>query len=147
MFTSEAATIARQMMNQHGLYDWTFGWDRAKRRAGACHYHRKQITLSHHHVSMNQENEVRDTILHEIAHALAGPGTGHGWQWRQVCRRIGAKPVRCYDSATVAMPKGKWRAVCGGCNKAFHKHRRPKRQYSCRGCGRERGRLDFQLAA
>ena len=40
-------------------------------------------------------HEIRDTILHEIAHALAWTRHGertHGPRWKQICREIGAVP-------------------------------------------------------
>ncbi len=139
------ASYARQLMNQHGLGHWTFEYDRAKRRAGCCKHRRQTITLSYHFVCRNSDDEIKDTILHEIAHALAGPKVGHGPAWKAICRRIGAKPVRCYDSAKVDMPKGRYKAVCGGCQKVFHRHRRPRvgRWSYCLACGPERGRLAF----
>ena len=33
-----------------------------------------------------------DTILHEIAHAIAGANAGHGPVWKAVAKRIGAAP-------------------------------------------------------
>lgn len=139
-------TLARQLMNEHGLGHWVFSYDRAKRRAGRCSYRKQLITLSINFVIRNNDEEIKDTILHEIAHALAGPGTGHGPKWKAVCRQIGAKPVRCYDSEKVDMPKGRYKAVCGGCQKAFHRHRRPKRSgfRYCTACGPERGLLTFR---
>jgi hypothetical protein len=41
------------------------------------------------------------------------------------------------------MPKGRWQALCNGCQKIFHKHRRPKHMTGtyCRKCGQEKGML------
>ena len=39
--------------------------------------------------------QVTDTILHEIAHALAGPGAGHGPAWKATASRLGATPKSC----------------------------------------------------
>ncbi len=36
-----------------------------------------------------------DLILHEIAHANAGPGAGHGPIWKAEARRIGCTADRC----------------------------------------------------
>ena len=36
--------------------------------------------------------EVRDTILHEIAHALAGAKARHGPAWKAIAKRLGATP-------------------------------------------------------
>jgi len=138
MNTGYAASHARDLMNQHGLTDWVFEWDRAKRRAGCCNYTRKRISLSYHYVIRNEWDEVRDTILHEIAHALAGKLAGHGWQWKQVCTRIGARPVRCYNSKTVDMPAARYVATCDSCSKPYHRHRRPsaRRNLFCSQCYR-----------
>jgi len=149
MTPKEVWTLARQLMNLHGLHDWRFGWDRAKRRAGCCKHSQKLITLSGYYVTRNTDkpDDVKDTILHEIAHALAGPRKGHGAEWKAICRKIGARPVRCYDSEKIVMPKGKWVAVCGDCKKVFHRHRRPKvgngRYYFCPKCGPGTGILVF----
>ena len=142
---SNTATLARQLMAQHGVpSDWTFGYDRAKRRAGRCCYRKKAITLSIHLVARNSDEEIKDCLLHEIAHCLAGPGTHHGPDWKAVCRRVGAKPVRCYNINLVDMPKGRYRATCGGCQKTYYRHRFPRcSYYYCTICGPGRGRLLF----
>jgi predicted SprT family Zn-dependent metalloprotease len=138
-----AAIMAREMMDQHGLQHWQFGFDRAKRRLGVCSYAKRRIGLSLPFVLYNEVAAIRETILHEIAHALAGPLAGHGPVWRAVCLRIGAKPQRCCDADSVSLPQGKYSATCGGCNKTFHKHRKVKRQYHCIACGPTRGRLTY----
>jgi len=33
--------------------------------------------------------QLAGTTIHELGHALAGPGTGHGKQWRAACARLG----------------------------------------------------------
>ena len=86
-------TYARLKMDELGLADWQFGWDRAKRRLGVCRLLEKSITISIHFVRANLEtpHEIRDTILHEIAHALAWTRHGertHGPRWKQICREI-----------------------------------------------------------
>jgi len=39
--------------------------------------------------------QLTDTILHEIAHALAGPAAKHGPAWKAIARRLGATPKSC----------------------------------------------------
>ncbi len=151
MSPSETQILARQLMELHGLTSWKFKFDRAKLRAGLCSYSRKCISLSIYYVNHNQDkpDDVRDTILHEIAHALAGSEHGHDVVWKAICLRIGARPLRCYDSSIVEMPKGRWRAVCPGCSKEFRRHRRLRRYRTsyCLRCGTERGNLTYSPAA
>jgi predicted SprT family Zn-dependent metalloprotease len=41
--------------------------------------------------------QVRDTVLHEVAHAIAGNRAGHGPEWKEVAKRIGCSATRCHD--------------------------------------------------
>lgn len=143
MSPSDASKLARQLMNAHGLNDWRFRFNRRKRAMGLCRYDRKIIELSIHFVLANAQSKVQDTILHEIAHALAGSESGHGPKWQQICKKIGAAPNRLGEAQ---MPSGKWRAVCPACGFKYTRHRRPAAgsQYSCSDCGPKRGKLIFK---
>lgn len=136
---------ARLVMQSFGLSDWYFGFDGARRRLGCCNYRELRITLSRYFVARNGPAEIRETLLHEVAHALVGPGHGHGPIWKAMARRVGARPTRC---GKADMPQGKWRAACPGCSKSFHRHKRPKRLtgWHCRACGSERGSFTWAMA-
>jgi predicted SprT family Zn-dependent metalloprotease len=132
----EAGHLARTLMNQHGLANWSFAFDHARRRFGRCDYTHRQITLSKPLTFLNPLDEVRDTILHEIAHALT-PGAHHGPRWRAVCQKIGARPVRCYTDARVVSPPRKPAAYlfgCASCNWWVERRRSTRRKYQCRKC-------------
>jgi len=104
----DARILADRLMAEHGLCaaGWKFRWDRATRRFGSCHHTRRTISLSLPLVRLNSESQVRDTMLHEIAHALT-PGDGHGRRWKDKCRQIGARPVRCFTQVEVILPEKK----------------------------------------
>lgn len=149
MIASDIPHIAAHLLEQHGLAQrgWRFEWDRAKVRAGCCQYRKKAITLSRHYVELNvaeHPEDIVDTILHEIAHALA-PGDGHGKKWKAACSQVGAVPKRCYDSDVVDMPERQLVAKCPNCGKEFRRHKQPRAgtwRYH-EPCGPERGRLTF----
>ena len=136
--------MALELMAKHGLHGWSFRFNRCKQTMGLCVYHRKTIELSIYFVERdNPVEEVRDTILHEIAHALVGPGHGHDKVWKRKCIEIGARPQRCGQAD---MPEGRWQARCGGCGKPFLRHRKPKRgsRWYFPVCGPECGRLTWR---
>src|SRR4051794_1787659 len=142
---AEARRLALELMARHGLHGWSFQFNWRKRSMGLCRFAVRTIELSAPFVEYNGEDEIRDTILHEIAHALVGPGHGHDAVWKRKCLEIGAKPQRCGQAD---MPEGKWRAACGGCGEVFHRHRKPKRLggWFCRPCGPEKGKLVWRAA-
>ena len=86
------AAMARGLMDEHGLDTWTFAFLEAERRLGDCHFGDRVIRVGRAHALDASEAEIRDTILHEIAHALAGPEARHGARWKAIARRIGATP-------------------------------------------------------
>ena len=88
----EVAGQARELMDEHGLHEWTFRFSAARGRLGECRERERLIRLSRRHAVNGEPREVRDTILHEIAHALAGAKAKHGPAWKAVAERIGATP-------------------------------------------------------
>ena len=74
--------LARNQMNKHGLVDWALDLDYAKVRAGACFFREKRISFSRNFIKKSSEEDIQDTILHEIAHALVGPKHGHNKVWK-----------------------------------------------------------------
>ena len=88
----EVAQEARALMDAHGLEQWTLRFGAARRRLGACFVQPKIIEIARWHAAHGESRDVTNTILHEIAHALAGAKAGHGPAWKTVARRIGATP-------------------------------------------------------
>ena len=88
--------IYKQLIGEYPfLKGWSVGFDHAKKRAGMCQLKGKKISLSKHHISQNSVDMVKDTLLHEYAHAIAFEKyreTAHGFKWRQIAQSIGAKP-------------------------------------------------------
>jgi len=144
MDVHEAEGLARDLLAHFPLKNWHFGWNRRKRSLGLCRYRDKTMELSVHFVLANSLEQVRETILHEIAHALAGEKAGHGPVWKMMCLRVGCKPERC-DKGEAVMPRGRWQARCLACGKEYWRHRRPSRRarYWCRACGPDRGAITF----
>jgi predicted SprT family Zn-dependent metalloprotease len=128
------------LMARHGLRDWAFRFNRRKKAMGMCFYHQRRIELSIYFVQRNGPEEILDTLLHEIAHALVGPDHAHDAVWKRKCIEIGARPVRCGNAN---MPEGRWKSRCRSCSRDYHRHRKPKRMkgWFCRFCGPERGGL------
>ena len=125
------AMRARTLLGRHRLDGWSFTFDHAKRRGGACHYGRKEISLALGFAEAASDAEVEDTILHEIAHALVGRRHQHDAVWQAKAREIGCSARRCHD-VTFSEPTLIARCVNGCFAVGRHRSRRNMR---CRRCG------------
>ncbi|NAZ88426.1 M48 family peptidase [Kineococcus sp. T90] len=132
MDVREAVAMAEELLAEHGLAGWTVVVDRARTRAGVCREDRRQIGLSGPLTALHAPEEVRDTVLHEIAHALVGTRHGHDAVWRETARRLGCSGTR---TTSAPRPAGRWRGVCPAGHVAT-RHRRPARLVACGACGR-----------
>ena len=134
MEVTRALATGRRLLREHGLHDWSIVADRAKTRAGVCRFAKRQIGLSAPLTTLHSDDEVLDTILHEIAHALVGPQHGHDAVWRAKAREIGCSGERCVSSEAPRVP-GDWVGRCpAGHEKS--RHRAPTRLMSCGLCAR-----------
>jgi predicted SprT family Zn-dependent metalloprotease len=129
----EAERLARTLMGRHGLGEWSFRFSRARRAFGTCIPSRRIITLSAYLTHLNSEAEVRDTILHEIAHALE-PNDGHGEAWKEACRKIGARPDRLATGPDLKLVHAPLKVGCSTCNWWADRHRVTWREALCKAC-------------
>ena len=127
----EARTLARTLMNEHGLTDWDFAFDNAVKRFGQTRYTDKTITISKHLTELNESERVKNTILHKIAHALCPVGTGHKYKWVRMARTIGCDGYRGYNTTTTVTPTMNYLATCS-VGHAHKRVQRPRGTYLCR---------------
>lgn len=139
MELAQVQRLATDLMNEHGVADWGFGFDRARRRAGCTWFTKRRITVSATLMELYPREEVVETILHEIAHALTGPEAHHNATWRAAAVRIGARPDRCVPEDLPRVP-APWVGVCPRGHEV-QRFRRPSAVASCAVCSRR-----FELA-
>ena len=121
------------MLNGTISKDWTFQWGRGRHQLGCCRYRSKQILVSKYYVEVACDEDIKDTINHEIAHIIAGHRAGHGPEWKQACSVTGAKPVRC--GKTVDIPS-KYVGTCPTC-KCVYKANRVLKEMNRRICAKK----------
>lgn len=113
---------------------WSFAFDHAKRRAGACHYAERRITVSRYLAARFDDDEIHQVLLHEVAHALAGATAGHGPGWKRAARELGYVGGTTHRGET-ANELAPWVGLCPSGHVAY-RHRRPTRAISCARCSR-----------
>ena len=144
MTREQLEKFVHHQIRRHLTGDWGFRWSGAKRRLGHCRPDRREIGLSRHVITVSEAQQ-RDTVLHEVAHAIdveRRGSTRHDLVWKGICREIGARPQRLADEA-MEVPF-KWRATCARCGARALLHRRSRSWLygTHAGCG---GRFSFAL--
>ena len=145
MNLTEVRKLAKELFKKHNLIGWKFKFDNSKKRFGVCKYLHKTISLSKPLTKLNSVENVNDTLLHEIAHALCGRGVGHSNVWKRKAVEIGCNGVRCYKDE-VELPKGNLLDVCPNCYKSVKRFRKPKREKACRSCCNKYNNGEFSIA-
>jgi predicted SprT family Zn-dependent metalloprotease len=106
MDIAKAKKLAERLMREHGLTEkgWTLRMTTAlTTKAGTCDWRKKRINMNSIYVFSNTESVVRDTVLHEIAHALNDWSLPfHGPEWRAIAASIGCTGNR------YVMPSANW---------------------------------------
>lgn len=128
------ALIHHHLEPRFGAESWTFGFDHAKRRAGLCNYTERRITVSRYLAERFDDDEIHQVLLHEVAHAMAGPHAKHGPAWKSIARELGYVGGTTHDGE-IAHERAPWVGECP----AGHEHyrfRRPSRISSCANCAR-----------
>lgn len=123
---------ADALIRTHLDESWSFAFDNAKRRAGLCDYSRKRISVSRYLAARHDDDMNHQTLLHEVAHALAGPTAGHGPAWKRIARDLGYVGGTTHTGET-AVELAPWVGRCPAGHVAY-RHRRPTRATSCVKC-------------
>jgi len=80
-----AILLGAELMVEHGLSDWKLDIVNKRTTLGETYYRTKTIELSQRFILVSTKDEFRKTMLHEIAHALIGPGYAHGPVFVEKC--------------------------------------------------------------
>lgn len=128
---------------------YTFKWSNKKRALGSCNYKNKHVKLSKCLTKKQDEGTVRNTILHEIAHAFNKAiynMTGHGHTWRKLHKEMGGTGNRVtsltYDKC---ITDSKYTLVCPSCGNKASYHRRIRVNRSCASCDPSKYNEKFKM--
>ncbi|MGV8886045.1 MAG: SprT-like domain-containing protein [Microbacteriaceae bacterium] len=125
---------ASALISLHLDPSWTFTFDNAKTRAGLCNYTDKRISVSRYLASRYDDDEIHQVLLHEVAHAMAGPRSGHGAQWKAVAADLGYEGKRLHSGA-IADELAPWVGHCPA-GHVHYRYKTPTRTLACGKCSR-----------
>lgn len=126
MNIKEAEELAKELIAKH-IPEYRLVWVESLYSFGKCFQSHQVIELSRPLTLSNSLDHVKDTILHEIAHALAPTTSFHDTKWQEIAKSIGCNGKRCYSPEVIRPTK--WISYCRKCSKTRAVARRMKRRY------------------
>lgn len=144
-------SLSVALMTQHDVFPkYSFSIVEGLDYLGMCFYPpRREIWLDQHFALHASEDLVKETILHEIAHALtkrrfreypSHSVPSHGKEWKAVAREIGTPPFACATRTPTPLnpdirPEHKWIGTCTDCGWQHGWIRKPRdMRRSCGSC-------------
>lgn len=129
MTEKEVLELARELVDRHiPEMNVEIELSRTKKSLGDARFYPPRIRISKHWIGIVSREETEDTILHEIAHLIAGPHAGHGYEWKRACLRVGARPER--NARLNTRPEPSVRGYCPTCDVNVARwYRMPRNQY------------------
>lgn len=82
---------------EFNLQDWKFQMNNTKTKLAQCDFTKKKISISSYFLRGKScdEKKMRNTILHEISHVLAGYKNKHNLYWKTIAINIGCDGNVC----------------------------------------------------
>ena len=130
---SELKTYAVGLLHKHSLDDWKILFNNSMNCMSRCLHDTQSILLSRYLLKLTNE-ELVDTILHEIAHAIVGPEAGHTLRWKEIAQKIGCSGEIYINAKFI---KYKHTVGCTNCAYSIGRHRLDRRfleNYVCPKC-------------
>jgi len=127
-------SLIKYLLIFYKLPEWKLRLDNAKQRAGLCNYQEQYLSFSHHllaNLEISFESKA-NIILHEIAHAIAGPYTQHGPVWKKIAKNIGCD-AKTYHDLVLKTANYVYTCPCG--TLSLRRFRKSTKVYRCRSCG------------
>lgn len=85
----EVLFLANQLLLKHNLRNTKIEFRIHHSALGKCVNSGEIISIQINHAINNDMDEIRNTILHEIAHALVGNEYGHNIVWQEKAKELG----------------------------------------------------------
>lgn len=113
MTRTEAVAFTKDLLDKHGLEDYKVRITTDPKATFAGKHYEfpyKMIVLNGLMIDVHPEPEIKNTILHEVAHAIVGNKEGHNDTWRNKAKEIG-----CFNTGPcINVPSHILDAIRGG---------------------------------
>lgn len=87
--SDDKVSYAYNLVKEHLGEEWSFKFMSYKTCYGYCDHVNKIIAMNIYHMTTSNREVLKNTLLHEIAHAIVGPSHKHDKVWREKFIELG----------------------------------------------------------
>lgn len=125
---------AQEFVLKCGLTNWTVKLNNAKRSLWLCDETKKELRFSKFFIENNSDIEIKETLIHEVAHALAWNDKKHWPKWIQMAKLLGLKNPEQFNR-TAVQAEWKYLMICPWCDAKHYFYKKPKKNWkACYEC-------------
>ena len=88
--------LALELMRFYDVSHFSYVLGFSSKFIGKCNFSKQAIILNYEHVFRYNLSEIKNMILHEIAHVLVGHEHGHKEVWQNKAKELGVTWTRRY---------------------------------------------------
>lgn len=136
-----AVKRSAELLVANGLGDWKLKLNNKRSALAETWHSDKSITISKHFIIISDEEQLEGVVYHEIAHALLGPGYGHGKEFVSMCTKI--SPNQKYARRGVDVPIRKFIMTCPECG--YSGTLNVNKELYCGVCAKENKMIKFEV--
>lgn len=126
----QALARATELMGSNNLEGWRINFDTRRAVIAEVFHREKVLSYSKYFVAIADKEQFDGVTLHEITHALLGPGMGHDKEFVELCTKI--SPNDHYARLCVDIPLRKYILSCPECGySGSHQSDEPKNCVQC----------------
>lgn len=132
----ELENATQELFAAHKLEGWKILFENVSSRAGQCNYTNKTISYGILFMLHADREQRMNTVLHEIAHAIAGAGHGHDAFWKRTFISLGGNGERSAErpASVYTTENYLWIGVCPTCGDVTGFKRAPQTVWGCVKC-------------
>jgi len=126
----ESILVIEQLLAKNNLGDWGIKINNNRVVLATTRYNKKTIFYSKHFLMIANYQQIESVTLHEVAHALLGPGEGHNSKFIKMCAKISSNAL--YACPAVNIPIGRYIVTCPECG--YNGYYNDARSKYCKHC-------------
>jgi hypothetical protein len=132
----ELELSTKRLLEERGLTGWTVVFESSISRGGRCHHDSKTIGYAVPFMLYASDEQRRNTMLHEVAHAVTGPGHGHDAAWKRLFLRLGGNgsALSEYPKEVFTHENFVWLSSCPTCKDVTGMKQAPQTVWGCAKC-------------